>query len=88
MANKIEVERFNELVYPTDYILAKNRDFVTMAGKKKLEKLTVGSLDVHGIETINNLSINEFVTTNDDIYLPEEATFENLKITENFQVSF
>ncbi|XP_043288251.1 uncharacterized protein fs(1)N [Venturia canescens] len=86
VSDNFEIQWFNGILYPEEYVSAKNRDFVAIKGKKRLDKLKVRSLDFDAIESINGVSIDEFITLDGDRILRTETTFENLKVTENLQI--
>ena len=86
LAEKINVDLLNGLNYPDSYIMTKSKSSVVLSGINKFGKLTIGKLDLREIQTLNGLSIDEYVTLNSDTTLTQEITFEDLTVTESLQV--
>ncbi|XP_072767506.1 uncharacterized protein Fs(1)n isoform X2 [Anoplolepis gracilipes] len=78
------IQNLNHLRYPDDYALINNRYFINVTGEKYFNNLSTTHLT--GINTINNINIDDFIILNRHEIINHEITFENLEIGGTFQI--
>lgn len=82
----MNIDHLNDLQYPDDYVLSNSTDTIVVTGEKEFSRLTVGTLDLDDLKTINSLPIDQYVTLHGDVTVTEEMTFDDLVVTNKFQV--
>ncbi|KAK2582473.1 hypothetical protein KPH14_004779 [Odynerus spinipes] len=83
--NHAKVKNLNNLRYPHDYVLTESPIGVRVDGVKSFDRLIVEKLS--GVQTINNISINEFITVDDDHILNNEITFHNITVLGSLKIN-
>ncbi|KAJ8668656.1 hypothetical protein QAD02_010319 [Eretmocerus hayati] len=83
-ARLIFMDHLNGIQYPSDYIVKSGPLEAVMTGKKFFKTLRVS--DLQGVETINGIDADDFITTNANQDLEHQITFKDLVIDETFQI--
>lgn len=86
IADEVNIKNLNYLQYPKDYVLINNKYSINVTGEKYFANLSTTHL--LSINTINNISIDDFIILSRHEVIDHEITFENLEIGGTFQVRF
>ncbi|KAL6423512.1 hypothetical protein ACFW04_010230 [Cataglyphis niger] len=84
IADEVYVKNLNYLRYPEDYVLTNNKYSINVTGEKDFANLSTTHL--LNINTINNISIDDFIILSRHEIIEHEITFENLEIGGTFQI--
>ncbi|XP_029669423.1 uncharacterized protein LOC115239185 [Formica exsecta] len=84
IADEVNIKNLNYLQYPKDYVLINNKYSINVTGEKYFANLSTTHL--LSINTINNISIDDFIILSRHEVIDHEITFENLEIGGTFQI--
>lgn len=84
IVEEANVKNMNHLRYPEDYVLINDKSLINVTSEKYFANLSTTHL--LGIDSINEINMDDFIILSRQEIVDQEITFENLEIDGTFQV--
>ncbi|CAO1413813.1 unnamed protein product [Diamesa serratosioi] len=80
------IDQLNDLLFPSDFVLRGGPRQTVITGKKNfLGSLSTNAIDVNG--KIDGIVPQDIITLNQNQYIQEEQTFQQLEVTQSLEVN-